>query len=507
MVKVTSSILLGAALVASSAPALAAPTRFTARGGSDLASPSGNDVDGVKEKREDVKDHSAPVSRRNSISAEKRDCRTTSTDSIRRGLPLIPGAALTERDVVSDLGLAGTLAPLGLGDLLPTLTGAISGLPVVGEPVGGLVKTVDDTVGVTSLLKPKPATPAAAAPAAKRDLLSTLTGTLGGTVGSLPIVGGTASGVLDSATGTVSSTLGSTPLGGILGQLQGNPQLASLLGQLQALGLGNLPLSQLSQLQSAVSSQGGSVLSSAPAGSAMPSAANGLMGQLSIAQAEQLGLLAPGTSRSLLATLEATQANNKAASSPGAQGYAFNVTPHGFKAAANETEPASSASAPAAAAATPSSTSSADPGAPTFAIASPEAVASAMAAREDAPAPSGASSGGANSFAAHPAAKGEGEDDDSASEYSDDDDESVDGSLFDASEDESDDGMSHEVGMEGQGPNASGHGTDWNTPSATASGEQATATAEAMSLSYSDASATAVPTSTGNAKRWAVQLD
>ncbi|GAA6002883.1 hypothetical protein JCM10207_001881 [Rhodosporidiobolus poonsookiae] len=484
MVKVASTLLVGAALVASSAPALAAPTRYTAR--SDVVA-NPKDVEVPEEADVMVGDN---VAKRNSLSQEpleKRGSKPTSTDRIRRGLALAPESTLADldkRDLITDLGLDGTLAPLGLGDLVPTLTGAIKGLPVVGEPVGGLVGTVDNTVGVTKLLQPKGgAAPAGAAPApapapAKRDLLSSLTGTVGGTVGSLPVVGGVAGGVLNTASGAV----GGSPLGGLLGQVQGNGQLQALLGQLQSLGLGNLPISQL---QSAV---GGTPAGSAynTASSTAGSAAGGLMNQLSIAQAEQLGLLAPGTARSLLATIEAT-VNNEAvgaatAGTPAAN--AFKVAPHGFKASGNETASAAPSS---------STTSSAAPGEPTFTIAPPSAVASAMA------------QGNGNSFAAQPDAADELEDDDednSASEYSDD-------SIFSDDDDEmaDDPDADHHVGLEGQGPNASGSGASWHTASSTTAGESATATAEAMSLSYSDASATAVPTSTGNAKRWAVQLD
>ncbi|GAA6032518.1 hypothetical protein JCM8097_004796 [Rhodosporidiobolus ruineniae] len=486
MVKVTSSLLIGAALVA---PALAAPARFHPRATSDLAATDAEaplkteDVEAVK----DTLANSAPISKRDC--AGKPASEITSTERIRRNILLTPDSAadLTKRDLISDLGLAGTLAPLGLGDLLPTLTGAISGLAVVGEPVGGLVGTVDSTVGLTKLLQPKEASASTAA-ATKRDLLSTLTGTLGGTVGSLPVVGGAAGGLLNTA----SSTVGSTPLGSLLGQAQSSTQLQSLLGQLQALGLGNLPLSQLSQLTGAVSSSpAGSVFASTPAASSSSSSGSStgssgastssvptsLMNQLSVAQAEQLGLLAAGTSRSLLATLQA-EATNAATAATNAAGFgtsnAFKVAPHGFKASGNSTEDAYRAPAN-------STTTSTESGAavtPTFAIASPEAVASAI------------NSG--NSFAATPA----GDEDDSASEYSDDGE-----SIFEEDGEDED----HQVGLEGQGPNASGTGA-WNTASSTSSADQASATAEAMSLSYSDASATAVPTSTGNAKRW-IQLD
>ncbi|GAA5867023.1 hypothetical protein JCM8547_008412 [Rhodosporidiobolus lusitaniae] len=512
MVKVTSSLIFGAALVASSAPALAAPTRHFARNTAELAKAKDADAPVKTEETDATKEtvlDKAPVERR-SFSGDVKPI--TASDRIRRGLPLTPEVEveLDKRDLITDLGLDGTLAPLGLGDLLPTLMGPISGLPVVGAPVGGLVSGLDSAVGVSKLLQPKtPAAdaaaspaPAPAAPATKRDLLSTLTGTLGG----LPVVGGPASGVLNTVPGVV----GSTPLGGVLGQLQGNQQLSSLLGQLQALGLGNLPLSQLSQLQSIVSNNpAGSVLASTPSGGVPQTATKAanattavpgtIMNQLSVAQAEQLGLLAPGTAKSLLATLEVT-IETAAPSSPLA--YAFHVAPHGFKAAGNETDSTTTPSSNSTA--TPTSTSSSESSGPTFAIASPETVASAMAHEDEAPAPS--STG--KSFAAYTDEPEEDDEEDSLSEYSDDgeedsgDEEDEDASIF-AAED-----SPHSPGLEGQGPNASGAHA-WHTASVTsASGEaSASATAKAMSLSYSDASATAVPTSTGNAKRWARQLD
>ncbi|GAA5975361.1 hypothetical protein JCM11641_005953 [Rhodosporidiobolus odoratus] len=488
MVKITSSsLLVGAALVASSAPALAAPTRFAARSTAEVAVQSGDidtpqaeDIDAAKESTLDTVDD---LSRRSSVESLKK--RDTNTDRIRRGVPISPNSAeeLAKRaDIVTSLGLDGTLAPLGLGDLVPTLTGAISGLPIVGEPVGGLVKTVDGTVGVTSLLQPKKA---AGAAKPKRDLFSSLTGSLGGTMGSLPLVGGASSGLLNSAGGTLSSTINSTPLGGVLGQVQGNSQLQTLLGQLNALGLGNLPLSQLSQLASAGSGAAGSVLSNTPVGNAADAGVpSSLMSQLSVAQAEQLGLLAAGTAQHLLATVQAEVANAPAGS---ALANTFKVSPHGFKASGNETD---SSAPPANSTAT----------IPTFPIAPPEAVASAIAQLPSSAAPA-ATTDGAKSFAASTAADDDADAADSGSEYSDDE----------SGEDETDDELEHEAGLEGQGPNASGAGT-WNTASSAGmtsgpSQGTATATAEAMSLSYSEASATSAPTSTGNAKRWAVQLD
>ncbi|BGP16974.1 hypothetical protein JCM10213_007420 [Rhodosporidiobolus nylandii] len=476
MVKVASSLLVGAALVA---PVLAAPTRMVARAGADVATVNADlDSPATSDDIETANVEAGLLSTKDSTeSLEKREPKVTSTDKIRRGAPLSPGSAegLAKRgDLVTGLGLDGTLAPLGLGDLVPTLTGAINGLPVVGAPVGGLVKTVDNTVGVTALLQPKKAAAPAAAPA-KRDLLSSLTGTLGGATGSLPVVGGATNGLLG---GSTSSALGGNPLSGLLG----NPQLSSLLGQLQALGLGNLPLSQLGQLNSAVSGGRAAVADTTASTGANSAIPGNLMSQLSVAQAEQLGLLAPGTAQSLLATVQAT-AENPTGNSMLAK--AFKASPHAFKATgSNETETATPSSTSASASSTPSSTASAASSDPTFSIASPEAVASAMAK----------SSG--SSFAANPDADGQDDAMDSGSEYSDDD-----GSVY-----EEDDDADHAVGSEGQGPNASGAGSVWQTASST-DAAQASATAEAMSLSYSDASATAVPTSTGNAKRWAFSLD
>ncbi|GAA5889371.1 hypothetical protein JCM5296_006343 [Sporobolomyces johnsonii] len=620
MVKVTSSLLVGATLLASSTT-LAAPTRFK-RSADVGISTDDVSVDGLDEGEQDLGDSvgglvGTPTNeKRSKVLAEPLEKRVikptmSTTDKIRRNLPLTDSSSaedLAKRaSVVSTLGLNGALAPLGLGPLIPTVESTVDGLPLVGGPVGGLVHTVDNTVGLTDLLN-KPAAPAAPK---KRQLLDGLTGQLGGATGSLSgLTGqlGGATSALNGATGGLASNL---PLSSILGNSGttssssssgssglSNSQLQSLLGQLQGMGLGGLSLDQLQQqLQGATgsgSSSGSS--SSSPTAQAQAQAASILQG-LSVPQAEQLGLLPSGTTSSLLGELESAASSSGA----GSVANAFQARVNGFKAQhhngtmadghdgheghngtmplMNSTMPFSGAPIPTASAAvalnaqipksdssmstsTMSSSAAANaketappPGTPTFSIAGPAAVASALGAtapppgasappskfKRDlsaAPASSSAVSQSASQSmtpAAQPSASSTASTteepstaDDSDSEYSGTD-ESADEEGY--SDEESDneaepsparmgrrdngDGMEMNQGgqgeptgaMEGQGPNASGA---WHAASSTSMAEtpsQTLATAEAMSLSYSDASTTAAPTTTGNAKRWAIHLD
>lgn len=204
---------------------------------------------------------------------------SSSTENIRRGIPLVATgtdfyakrATLSQRDLVSSLGLTGALSVAGLGPVLDAVEKTVDGLPVVGEPVGGLVHTVDDAVGLGTLLDPKPVAGAPPALKEKRqlDILSGLTGNLPpGLVGTLPI-------------GSVLPSGGSTDPLAILGQLaalQGqlgganpvNGQLASLLGQLKG-ATGNLPTPP-----------------------AAPADTGALLSGLTVAQAEAYGLLPAG---------------------------------------------------------------------------------------------------------------------------------------------------------------------------------------------------------------------
>ncbi|GAA5861058.1 hypothetical protein JCM1840_003066 [Sporobolomyces johnsonii] len=638
MVKVTSSLLVGATLLASSTT-LAAPTRF--KRSTDVGSPSGEvSVDGLDESEQDLGDSVGALvgtptnEKRSKVLAEPLEKRVikptmSTTDKIRRNLPLTDSSSaedLAKRaSVVSTLGLNGALAPLGLGPLIPTVESTVDGLPLVGGPVGGLVHTVDNTVGLTDLLN-KPAAPATPATPKKRQLLDGLTGQLGGATGSLSGLTGQLGGATSALGGATSALGGATsalngatgglasnlPLSSILGNSGttssssssgssglSNSQLQSLLGQLQGMGLGGLSLDQLQQqLQGATgsgSSSGSS--SSSPTAQAQAQAASILQG-LSVPQAEQLGLLPSGTTSSLLGELESAASSSGA----GSVANAFQARVNGFKAQhhngtmadghygheghngtmplMNSTMPFSGSPLPTASAAvalnaqmpksdssmstsTMSSSAAANaketappPGTPTFSIAGPAAVESALGAtalppgasappskfKRDlsaAPASSSAVSQSASQSmtpAAQPSASSTASTteepstaDDSGSEYSGTD-ESADEEGYSDEEsdneadpsparmgrrDNGDDGMEMNQGgqgeptgdMEGQGPNASGA---WHAASSTSMAEtpsQTMATAEAMSLSYSDASTTAAPTTTGNAKRWAIHLD
>ncbi|GAA5871516.1 hypothetical protein JCM16303_000780 [Sporobolomyces ruberrimus] len=547
MVKVTSSLLVGAALFASSST-LAAPTRFK-RSTADVA--ASTDLLDANDESDLVDEATAALGIDQQTGAvegmiadnlAKRDARRTGSDAIRRGLPLTPESAsdLAKREsVVAKLGLTGALAPLGVGPLIPTVQGLVDGLPVVGGPVGGLVKTVDTTVGLTDLLnKPK----------AKRQLLDGLlgqaTGTAGGALGGLGGLGGLTSGLpLGGALDTGSSTIN-----GLLGQLQGtgasSSPLAGVLGQLQGLGLGNLPLSALTGSATSTAASTASNLQdqATAATSGTPSAANvqqatAILQGLTVAEAEKYGLLPSGTTGRLLTQIEtaaAAQSNtgNNLASSVTSRTYGFKA-----QGGANETD---------------SATTEDQGGAtPTFPIASPDAVASAILgggsanstmSTEAAPSstmaaevakrsaiPSSASSSmtpaASPSSTAKPSTTTSDSMEDSGSDYSDeeDDDEDSDdepltptaasstlarrgGPLEDGASDAPESDMKKTGGTEGQGPHASGawHAADSSSMAQTQS--QAVATAEAMTYTYSDASATAVPT-TAPSKRSYADLD
>ncbi|GAA6061320.1 hypothetical protein JCM10212_003210 [Sporobolomyces blumeae] len=537
MVKVTSSLLVGAALFASSST-LAAPTPFK-RSNAEVSA-SADIVDGSALDESELVDEVAGalgVDQQTGAAGQiiadnlrKRDAKRTGADAIRRGIALAPNTAedLVKREsVVAKLGLTGALAPLGVGPLIPTVQGLVDGLPVVGGPVGGLVKTVDSTVGLTDLLnKPK----------VKRQILDGLLGgnsPVGGLTSSLPL-GGT----INTGTSTIN---------GLLGQLQSagasSSQLAGVLGQLQGLGLGNLPLSALtgsatSTATSAASSAANAATASAPSTQSAQQAASILQG-LTVAQAEQYGLLPSGTTGRLLnqieSAAEAQASQNNLASS-------FTSRVNGFKAQAGANETMEG------------SPETDDGGAtPTFPIASPDAVASAinaggsanstetgtptassdMAKRTMMPSPSSVSSSAPTASASSTSTMESMED--SGSDYSDeeeeddDEDESdfeteTDGPATPASSADaplskrggaSDEDMSmegsekHHGGMEGQGPNASGASSAWHATESSSMAQtqsQAVATAEAMSFTYSDASATAVPT-TAPSKRGYAELD
>ena len=269
---------------------------------------------------------------------------------------------------------------MGVGPLIPTVQGLVDGLPVVGGPVGGLVRTVDNTVGLTDLLnKPK----------SKRDLLDGLIG--GGAAG-----GGAAGGAASSATGALgglTSGLGGLtsglPLGalggadstinGLLGQLQGagasSSQLAGVLGQLQGLGLGSLPLSALTGTASSTASNLQNQASTVTPSAANIQQATQILQGLTVAEAEKYGLLPSGTTSKLLTQIETAAAAQSANTNNLAS--SFSSRTYGFKAQPGSNE-----------------TTTEDQGGatPTFSIASPEAVASAIQAGGVAPMSSGSSS-------------------------------------------------------------------------------------------------------------------
>ncbi|GAA5905832.1 uncharacterized protein JCM6883_002467 [Sporobolomyces salmoneus] len=557
MVKVTSSLLVGAALFASSSTTLAAPTRFK-RSTADVQA-STDLLDGGNADESELVDEVATalgldgqtgaVDQLIADNLAKRDARRTGSDAIRRGLPLAPESAsdLAKREsVVAKLGLTGALAPLGVGPLIPTVQGLVDGLPVVGGPVGGLVKTVDTTVGLTDLLnKPKSkrqlldgllgSTSAAAGSATGGLGLGGLTGLTGGLTQGLPGLGS-----LGGLTGSLDA--GSSTINGLLGQLQGagasSSQLAGVLGQLQGLGLGNLPLSALT---TATQTQAASVAAD-PSPANVQKATSILQG-LTVAEAEKYGLLPSGTTGQLLTQIEAAAAAQEANTNNLAS--SFTARTYGFKAQAGSNE-------------TTSTEGEEDQGGatPTFSIASPEAVASAinaggassmnstvsastepsstsaaeMSKRTMIPSSVSASSSSSMTPAATASGKPSSTSDsmeDSGSDYSDDgesDEEDSDmeeepvtptasssslarrgGPLEDGMEE--DNKKHHHAEMEGQGPNASEgswHATGSSSMAQTQS--QAVATAEAMTYTYSDASATAVPT-TAPSKRSFADLD
>lgn len=341
---------------------------------------------------------------------------------------------------------------------------------------------------------------------------------------------GSATGALSGLTGGLTSSLplggaldsGSSTINGLLGQLQGagasSSQLAGVLGQLQGLGLGNLPLSALTGTATSTAS---TVQNQAASTASDPSAANvqkatSVLQGLTVAQAEQYGLLPSGTTGKLL-----TQLENAAAAQSSANNLASSFTSrtYGFKAQAGANE-----------------TSTAEEGGdqggatPTFSIASPEAVASAikggempsetteaaptstaaadMAKRTEIPSSAVSSSmTPAATASSKPSATAQPDtmDDDSGSDYSEDDDDDEDsemeepvtptsasstlarrgGPLEDGAESGMDEKKKTHGDMEGQGPNASGawHATESSSMAQTQS--QAVATAEAVRTKFS----------------------
>ena len=296
--------------------------------------------------------------------------RATGTDAVRRGIPLTPDsfhtvlrhrrqasppaapAAKPSPGLVGSLGLAGALAPLGLGGLLPGVESAVGGIPIVGAPVAGVLTGADNAVGVTALLSPKddPAAPNTTVSASttanvKRQQGDGLIGTLGldGALGALGLGG---------LIGTVEQTVDGLPIvgplvGGLLGSVDGAVGLTALLSPS---GTGasasasaatkrdvspesagtepTVPLSTLlslnSQIQQAAAAQAASnpafttvdtASHTLPLGQAHGAAAtlqksatgavsSSALGGMSIAQAEALGLLPPGFANALLASLK-----------------------------------------------------------------------------------------------------------------------------------------------------------------------------------------------------------
>ncbi|KAM0750446.1 hypothetical protein T439DRAFT_348408 [Meredithblackwellia eburnea MCA 4105] len=238
MVKVAPSILVAALTLASSS-ALAAPTPTASMAPSPETDPVAIQEDVCEEsnKNEQEKrsqqrfDHNGglpTITERNVEHLEQ----LTSSQKIRRGIPLVAknphgqlGAeGLHERDLVGTLGVTGALAPLGVGGVVTSVETTIDGLPVVGGVVGGIIHTVDDTVGLGSLLNPKP--PVSGGPKEKRqtpsaNIITSLAGglPLASLTGALPITG-----------------LGGLPLSSLAGELP----LSSLEGT-----TGNLPVSSL----------------------------------------------------------------------------------------------------------------------------------------------------------------------------------------------------------------------------------------------------------------------
>ncbi|KAK4700996.1 hypothetical protein P7C70_g5242, partial [Phenoliferia sp. Uapishka_3] len=237
MVKFAPTLLV-AALTFASSSSLAAPTPTTAP--ESDSSVLTVDSDEAPSKKEQEKLESAMLEKKGKIPTiaardKEQRSRRSSSDSIRRGIPLLATGTnyyskrepiginkreLVERgDLVGALGLTGALAPLGLGGLVDTLEHTIDGLPVVGGPVGGLVHTVDGAVGIGSLLKPVPVV-VGGKPAAKQKRqdyasiiaalqagipLSQIASALPGPAGA---VGGVAGGVAGSALGTAGGLAG-----------------------------------------------------------------------------------------------------------------------------------------------------------------------------------------------------------------------------------------------------------------------------------------------------------
>lgn len=322
MVKIASSLLVAALTLASSST-LAAPTPTTATEAEnttvrddsfEAAGPNSKETEKFEAKLLMLakKDHTAAIANDGS----KFSGRSSASENMRRSIPLVASGTnflekrdtLTKRgDVVTTLGLAGALAPLGLGGIVSTVENAIGGLPLVGGPVAGLVKTVDGTVGISSLLNP-----VAAAPHAKRQSLDGLFGSFGGS--------GTYNGGLGGTTGSVTGTLGgltsALPVGAVAGQLGGLSGTASGI-------LGNLPLGTVTGTLGGVA--GGLPLGAATGvvggvASNLPGNVGGNVGGLlqglTIAQAEALGLIPAGFVHALAVNIVAQETGTQIPDTP-----------------------------------------------------------------------------------------------------------------------------------------------------------------------------------------------
>ncbi len=241
-----------------------------------------------------------------------------------------PAAAKPSPGLIGSLGLAGALAPLGLGGLLPGVESAVGGIPIVGAPVAGIVSGADNAVGVTALLSPKDdanatanatisasASAGASANVKRQQPSDGLVGTLGldGALGALGLGG---------LLGTVEQTVDGLPLvgplvGGLLGTVDGTVGLSALLSpapvvnanhkrqDLEQAARGTVPLSTLLGVLYTLEGTGGSVAATAQnaaspvAKPATGAVASSPLGGLSLGQAEALGPLPAGFANALLA--------------------------------------------------------------------------------------------------------------------------------------------------------------------------------------------------------------
>ncbi|KAM0756229.1 hypothetical protein T439DRAFT_345061 [Meredithblackwellia eburnea MCA 4105] len=256
MVKLAPSLIVAALTLASSST-LAAPTPTTAPEADAVALQDEPCEDSNDKEQEKIAQQLLARKDRIPTIAERQvnhvADQLTSSEKIRRGIPLIAtgtnlhdkrdSEGLNKRDLVGTLGLTGALAPLGVGGVVATVETTIDGLPVVGGPVGGLVHTVDDTVGLGSLLNPKPSVHGTK----EKRQVQNVPGALAGLTGNLPLASVTGGLPLNGLGGLpLSSLTGGLPLASLAG-LAGNLPISSLTGGLP-LSASSDPLAILGQI-------------------------------------------------------------------------------------------------------------------------------------------------------------------------------------------------------------------------------------------------------------------